>query len=154
MRFYIILISVTVLDQVSKILIRSHMQVGDSVSIWNHVLNFIYYQNSGAAGGIFEGYGRVFVVPAVALVVMVGYLRSQGKLKGLLLEMGTGFLIGGAIGNAIDRVLFNKVTDFINFAHGHGILNIADLAINLGVILILADTLFGLFRNTAINPKT
>lgn len=56
------------------------------------------------------------------------------------METGTALLVGGAVGNAIDRILFNKVTDFVAFQHGHGILNLADIAINVGVLLILADT--------------
>jgi signal peptidase II len=50
-------------------------------------------------------------------------------------------LVGGAAGNAIDRLFFNKVTDFIEFCAGHGILNLADLAINVGVIIIIVDIL-------------
>jgi lipoprotein signal peptidase len=58
----------------------------------------------------------------------------------MLLELGAGFLAGGAIGNAIDRVLFNQVTDFIIFGTSNGILNLADYALNVGIVLLLLDT--------------
>jgi signal peptidase II len=127
MLFYMIVLLVVALDQGSKMLIRTHMEVGDSAPIWNHFIHFTYYQNSGTAGSSFQRYGRIFIVFAVLVVEGVLYYRSKGELKGFVMVAGTGFLIGGAIGNAIDRVLFNKVTDFIVFRSGHGVLKLADL---------------------------
>jgi signal peptidase II len=153
MRFYLILIFVIALDQVSKLLIRMHLQVGDSIPFWKDVLNFTYYQNSGAAGSSFQGYARILVIPAVLLVAWVFYYRSKGKLRGVIVEIGVACLMGGAIGNAIERILFNKVTDFIDFQHGHGILNMADLAINLGVIFIIIDALIVHFSKPSLKTE-
>jgi signal peptidase II len=139
MLFYLIIVMVTFLDQASKYLIRAHLNLGDAVPIWHHAVTLTYYQNSGAAGSSFQGYARLFVVVAVVMIAMVFYYRSKGQLRGRIMELGTAFLIGGAVGNAIDRLLFNKVTDFIEFRSGHGILNLADLAINVGVIFIIVD---------------
>jgi signal peptidase II len=139
--FYWIVILVTVIDQGFKLWIRSYMDVGESIVIWQNVLNFTHYQNSGAAGSTFQGYGRYFIIPAVLFVAYLLYSRRKGNLKGGWVEAGTAFLAGGAIGNAIDRLLFGQVTDFIDFQFGRGILNMADEAINIGVILLLADML-------------
>lgn len=139
MPFYLIIVVVTFLDQASKYLVRTHLKLGDSVPIWQHAVTFTYYQNSGAAGSSFQGYARLFVVVAVVMIAGVFYYRSKGQLRGRVMAIGTAFLIGGAAGNAIDRLLFNKVTDFIEFRSGHGVLNLADLAINVGVLFIILD---------------
>ncbi|MDF2962471.1 MAG: hypothetical protein K0S39_4206 [Paenibacillus sp.] len=142
--FYFIMILVTVIDQAFKVWVRMNMDVGESIVIWNGILSFTHYQNSGAAGSSFQGYGRYFVIPAVLVVGYILYSRRKGNLKGRLVEAGTAFFAGGAVGNAIDRILFGRVTDFIDFHGGRGILNIADHAINIGVILMLLDAVIGI----------
>ncbi|MFD0676329.1 MULTISPECIES: signal peptidase II [unclassified Paenibacillus] len=145
--FYFIVVLVTIIDQGFKLWVRMNMDVGESIVIWNHILNFTHYQNSGAAGSTFQGYGRYFVIPAVIFIGYILYSRRKGNLKGGLVEVGTAFFVGGALGNAIDRLLFGKVTDFIDFHMGHGILNIADNAINIGVVALLLDALISVVRS-------
>ena len=66
------------------------------------------------------------------------YRKREGKRW--LLEIGAGLLAGGAIGNAIDRILFNQVTDFITIGTNNGILNIADYTLNIGLVFLIVDT--------------
>lgn len=68
-------------------------------------------------------------------------MRKNGHINGIFIEVGYGFYVGGAIGNAIDRILFNQVTDFIHLQSRGGILNLADYALNFGILLILIDVL-------------
>ncbi|NUU63128.1 signal peptidase II [Paenibacillus agri] len=143
MIFYLISVLVILVDQVSKWLVRTHMEVGETIPFWAHLLKFTFYENSGAAFSSFQGFGRYFVIVAVGFVVAIFYYRRKGEIKGLLLNAAAGFLVGGAIGNAIDRVLFNKVTDFLVFGGSNGILNIADVAINAGVVLVLCYMIVG-----------
>jgi signal peptidase II len=152
MLFYICVAFVVMVDQVSKGIVRLHMHVGETLPFWHNHVHFMYYENSGAAFSSFQGFGRYFVIVALALVVGVLYYRRKGKLRGVFIELGTGFLVGGAIGNAIDRTLFNKVTDFLMFGQSGGILNLADIAINIGMFFIMIHTLAGL-RKTR-NPFT
>jgi signal peptidase II len=135
--FYLISALVILVDQLSKWLVRTHMEVGETIPFWTHLLKFTFYENSGAAFSSFQGYGRYFVIVAIGFVVAVFYYRRKGEIRGNLLNAAAGFLVGGAIGNAIDRVLFNKVTDFLVFGKSNGILNLADVAINAGALLIL-----------------
>ncbi|WP_231514828.1 signal peptidase II [Oceanobacillus salinisoli] len=139
--FYLVAMLVIVIDQLSKYLIRETLHVGDTIEVWEGVLHFTYIQNSGAAFGLFEGYGRLFVPVAMIVTVLSMYMLRKGHINGKLLVIGTGLFVGGAIGNAIDRVLFNQVTDFIHFTYRQGILNFADYALSFGVLLILIDTL-------------
>lgn len=139
--FYTVAIIAILLDQISKYMIRTHLEVGDTIEVWKGVLHFTHYQNSGAAFGMFEGYGRLFIPVAVIVVGIVIYMRKKGHINGGFIEVGYGLYVGGAIGNAIDRILFNQVTDFIHFQSRGGILNLADYALNFGILLILVDAL-------------
>ncbi|BBH20013.1 hypothetical protein Back11_13580 [Paenibacillus baekrokdamisoli] len=147
MRFYIVFFIAILLDQVSKIWVRLHLPTGDSLEIWTGILHFTHYENSGAASSMFQGYGRLFVPVAILAVVFVLYFRRKGHLNRWLLDVGAALFAGGAIGNAIDRVLFNQVTDFIVFQSSNGIMNVADLVLNLAILLLGLDQLLKYWRN-------
>lgn len=137
--FYIIGIVVIIIDQLTKIWIRMNVAIGESFQLLNSPIIITHYENSGAAFSSFQGYGRWFVPIAIFVVAfLIYYRKKEGKRK--LLDIGAGFLAGGAIGNAIDRVLFNQVTDFITFGFSNGILNVADYALNIGLVLLIGDT--------------
>jgi len=147
MRFYFIALLIIALDQVSKVWIRMHMEIGDSIVIWDQLLNFTRYENSGIAGSRLQGYGRLFVIVAVFVVGLAIYYRKKGLLSGFSKEIGAALLVGGATGNAIDRILFNQVTDFIAFQNRGGIANVADYAIMWGGILFLIGLLIDEVQN-------
>ncbi|GMK41275.1 lipoprotein signal peptidase [Paenibacillus sp. CCS19] len=136
--FYMILLLVVLIDQSAKIWVRLHMELGQSTPVWDG-FQLTYFENTGAMGSSFEGYGRYFVIPAVLVAVWAIRLYRQGRLDGWMLKCGAGIFVGGAIGNAIDRVLYGRVTDFLDF--GRGISNLADHAISLGMVCILIHTL-------------
>jgi signal peptidase II len=146
MLFYLIAALTITVDQISKSLVRLHMHVGETREFWPNYLQFTHYENSGAAFSSFQGFGRYFVLIALALVIGILYYRRKGELRGLFIELGTGFLVGGAIGNAVDRAIFNQVTDFLTFGQENGILNLADIAINLGMLFIIIHTLIGIWK--------
>jgi signal peptidase II len=136
--FYWIAVLAALADQGTKLAVRALMQVGETVTIKEGVLQFIYYLNSGAARSSFQGYGRAFGVFGVIFIVWVLVQRRKGGLREGLLGAGMAFFVSGAAGNTIDRLLFGQVTDFLAFGSGRGILNVADVAINIGAVLVLA----------------
>ena len=133
MLFYVIAILVIMTDQLSKYLIRTYIDIDETFTLWGIQLTHI--ENSGMAGSLFQGYGRLFGVVALLFVIGVLYFRSTGEMKGALIDSSFGFLVGGAIGNGIDRLLFGQVTDFI--IRSGGVLNLADRAIQMGVLLLI-----------------
>ncbi|MEH7014597.1 signal peptidase II [Neobacillus niacini] len=133
MLFYVIALLVIVMDQLSKYLIRIYIDMNETFTLWGIQLTHI--ENSGMAGGLFQGYARLFGVVAVLFVLGVLYIRRTGEMKGALIDSSFGFLVGGAIGNGIDRFLFGQVTDFI--IRSGGILNLADHAIEMGMLLLI-----------------
>ncbi|MNI41252.1 Lipoprotein signal peptidase [compost metagenome] len=153
MLFYVIAIVVLAADQAAKWIVRANMQLGEIVPFWEGHLTFSYYENSGAAFSSFQGYGQYFAIVAAGFVIAVFYYRRKGQLRGPLLEAASGFLVGGAVGNGIDRVIFHQVTDFLVFGNGGGILNLADLAINAGGILIVIHLLVDWAKNSLQRHK-
>ncbi|WP_123041437.1 signal peptidase II [Cohnella candidum] len=143
MVFYAIVVLVVIVDQLSKILIRSNVDLGEYTRLgW---LRITHYENSGMAGSMFPGYGWLFGIFAFAFVIWVLYFRWKSESKSLLLDISLGFLVGGAIGNGVDRLLFGQVTDFL--VRSRGILNVADHAIEAGVLFFLAHSLTLLWKS-------
>lgn len=143
MLFYVISILVLVMDQLSKYLIRSYFEINEKFTMWG--LQLTHIENSGMAGGFFQGYARLFGVVAVFFVIGVLYLRRTGEMKGSLIDSSFGFLVGGAIGNGIDRLLFGQVTDFI--IRSGGVLNLADHAIEIGGLLLITYIVITWLKN-------
>ncbi|CAM3675976.1 signal peptidase II [Cohnella lubricantis] len=143
MIFYLVAAIVLAADQLSKWWVRSHLEMGVASTVWGGLVHVLRLENTGATGNTFAGYGRWFVPIAILILAVVLYYRSKGKLRGAWMEVGTGLFVGGALGNAVDRAVFNAVTDFIKASKGHdAIMNIADIGLNAGVIVILLSTLF------------
>jgi signal peptidase II len=152
--YYFFITLVIFIDQLSKYWIRTHLKIGSSIEVWKGVLNLSHIENSGAAFSSFQGYGRFFVPIAFLMVIIMLKYRNEIKNKRLLVDLGTGFLIGGGIGNAIDRILYNQVTDFISFHFNHGILNCADYFIHYGMMILLIDLMFNNFFIRKVYKKT
>jgi signal peptidase II len=125
---------VVVLDRITKHLIRSGIAVGD-VHKFLPGVRFVDVRNSGVAFGFFSGGGAlVLVLTLTALAALLVYfaLRPQRPL----LWLPTGLLVGGALGNLIDRFSNGSVTDFIKLPLWPAF-NVADMAITFGVLSLL-----------------
>ena len=138
---FTVILSMAALDQLSKYLIRSNMSFGESVSVSNF-LHFTYVTNDGGLFGFFDGHQLVLTILTSIIIVVAFFLYSQFiKLKNELTMLGLGFMIGGAIGNLIDRLYFGEVTDFIDirlWGHFHwATFNLADVAITIGMLTLL-----------------
>lgn len=150
MLFYLIAILVVFIDQLTKIFIRINVKIDEAFSLWG--IQMTHIENSGMAGGLFQGYARLFGVLAVLFVAYVIYSRKAGTFKGRLVDIGLAFLVGGAAGNGIDRLLFGQVTDFLVSRSGNGVLNMADHAIEIGAGLLLVGLVLH-FLKSRINRR-
>jgi signal peptidase II len=138
---YAVAALVVALDQFTKYLVKTYMQIGESMPVFGDYLRITSHRNPGAAWGILAGQRWLFVVITVAVIVGVVYYSS--KVRSRLVRIALPLLMGGAVGNLIDRLLYGKVVDFFDVRIiNYPIFNIADSAIVAAVILILLDTLF------------
>ncbi|MGI8902321.1 MAG: signal peptidase II [Solirubrobacteraceae bacterium] len=129
-----VLVVVLALDQATKHVLVGAIAVGQERKLLLGI-RFVHVRNSGVAFGFFSGGGAlVLIFTLVALGVLIGYflLRSDRRL----LWLPTGMLIGGALGNLIDRLAHGAVTDFIKLPLWPAF-NVADTSITFGVLILL-----------------
>ncbi|MBO1578768.1 MULTISPECIES: lipoprotein signal peptidase LspA [Bacillus] len=144
MIYYLIALFVIAIDQVSKWLIVKNVELGTSIPIIDNVLYITSHRNRGAAWGILENQMWFFYIITVVFVgFIVFYMKKYAKTDKLL-GISLGLILGGAIGNFIDRVFRQEVVDFIHvyiFSYNYPVFNIADSALCIGVVLIIIQTL-------------
>lgn len=140
MFYYLIAILIILLDQITKWLIVSRMEFGDSITIINNFLYITSHRNRGAAWGILQGQMWLFyLITLIVIFALIFYMQKSAKGKWLL-GVSLAFMLGGAIGNFIDRVVRKEVVDFIHtfiFGYNFPVFNIADSALCIGVVLLM-----------------
>jgi len=127
---------VVILDQLTKFLIKDNIRLGTSIPIIRNVLHLTYVTNSGSAFGLFKGFNLFFIIFSIFVIFAIFYyLKRIIKSEGLL-QISVGLLLGGTIGNLIDRILYGSVTDFIDFRIWP-VFNVADSAVTISIILLI-----------------
>ena len=128
------------LDQVTKSFVRDNLAIGHTWMPWEWLepyVRFIHWQNTGVAFGMFQGMGIVFAI--LAAIVSVGLVIYYPRLHqgSWLVKLAMGLMLGGALGNLIDRIIQGYVTDFISVGT-FAVFNIADSGITVGTgVLVL-----------------
>ena len=134
LRAGLVFAAVVALDQATKAIVRSSIPRGSSEKFFLGI-NFVNTRNTGVAFGLLSGGGAVVVViMAVALVALAAYFATHADKP--LLWLPTGLLLGGAVGNLLDRLRGDAVTDFIDLPLWPPF-NVADMAITFGVLSLL-----------------
>ncbi|HDX9576563.1 TPA: signal peptidase II [Bacillus pseudomycoides] len=144
MIYYLIALFVIAIDQVSKWIIVKEMELGESIPIIDNVLYITSHRNRGAAWGILENRMWFFYVITVVFVIFILFYMKKYAKTDKLLGVSLGLILGGAIGNFIDRVVRKEVVDFIHtyiFSYNFPVFNVADSALCVGVALIIIQTL-------------
>ena len=128
---------VIVLDQATKALVRSSVALGDHDGVLPGV-EIVHVRNEGVAFSRFSSGGTVVaVIVGAALLALLAYFVTH--LDKPLVWLPTGMLLGGALGNVIDRIRDGAVTDFIKLP-GWPAFNVADISITFGVLVLLYVT--------------
>jgi len=139
------IVAIVVLDQLTKFIIDRSMPLHHSIPIIDGIFNLTYVRNTGAAFGIFSGSAEVFrrpfliVVSILASVFIVNMMKRLAETETGLIT-GLSFILGGAIGNLIDRVFYGEAIDFLDvyWRNYHWpAFNIADSFITIGVGIML-----------------
>ncbi len=123
---------VIIVDQLTKWLIRQSVTQPIPLTRFLEITNI---QNTGIGFGLLQGYGWILTIVIVLIVGVLLWYYPRVPQE-LLPQITYAFIIGGAVGNLIDRLVFGKVTDFISFSFWPAF-NVADTAITLGVIGLL-----------------
>jgi signal peptidase II len=137
--FVVVVVSIVVADQVTKAWIVDALAPDRSIVLLGDYLRLVYTENNGALFGLFRGQAAIFAL--LSLVVMgliVGYHARSGRSPYMTLTLG--LLLGGAIGNATDRLRHGFVVDFVDGGIGTFrwyTFNVADACISASIVLLL-----------------
>ena len=147
--FALIAFGAVILDQLSKLWVRAAIPMNSDVPVLPGWVHLTHTLNHGAAWSMLSGQRWLLVGVTVIVVGVVVALARDFARRGTLPIVGLGLILGGAIGNLIDRVLAGAVTDFIDldtplrWLETFPVFNIADSALTVGVALLLIYTFFG-----------
>ena len=135
MYFYLPIVCFLLLDQFVKYLVRTNMELGQSIPIISGIFHLTYIENPGAAFGILSNRRLLFLLLTIIIVGIMFYLYFQLRQKKSLTAFSLGLVISGALGNFIDRFFRGTVTDLFDLRIWP-IFNIADICICVGLALL------------------
>ncbi|WP_099222186.1 signal peptidase II [Listeria costaricensis] len=140
MYYYLITLAVLVLDQLTKYIVVQTMEVGESITVIPGFLYWRSYRNTGGAWSILEGHMWLFYIVTIVVVGIIIYIMHKYAKGQPLFSVSLALILGGAVGNFIDRLLHQEVVDFISTVWGDyyfPIFNVADMSLCVGVVLML-----------------
>jgi signal peptidase II len=155
--FAALAVAVVVADQIAKAIVTSSLRPGESVDVVGDLVRIVFGQNSGALFGLFKDNALMFgIVSLVVVGLIVAYhARAIGTTY---LTVTLGLLLGGAIGNMVDRLRLGYVVDFVDVGIGTTrfyTFNVADSAISLAILLLFVAALRpALVDGNAATPST
>ncbi|HHV98570.1 MAG TPA: signal peptidase II [Clostridiaceae bacterium] len=139
----IIVILIIAADQVSKFFITKNVDLGELIEIIRNFFYITYIRNKGAAWSIFQNGRYFFIVMTIIASILIIYFLLKSKNK--ILSLSLSFILGGAIGNLIDRIAAGSVVDFLEFhfwSYRFPVFNVADIFITTGTILLAYYLIF------------
>jgi len=132
---YLITLILLSVDQFSKYIIRQKMSVAESIPVIKSIFHITYVENTGIAFGLFPQGQSLFVVISLIIILVIVFLERRKVLKSARERFCLGLVLGGALGNLIDRLRFGFVIDFLDF-RVWPVFNFADSAVCIGGILM------------------
>ncbi len=132
---YILSLLIFILDQLSKRLVLNYLKDIREMPIFKNILHFTYVENRGAAFGIMQNKKWFFIILTILVIAFIVIYFREDKGYPRVMMIGLSLIVGGAIGNLVDRIVYGFVIDFIDFRIWP-VFNIADMAIVIGQILV------------------
>jgi len=131
-------IFIFLLDRFSKIFVLRNLKLNESVEIIKNIFYLALVHNTGAAFGIFKNQTLFFIVVSIlAVITIVIYIKKFLNIP-FTIKTGLALILGGALGNLVDRLCFGYVVDFLDFKIWP-VFNIADSAITVGTFLLIVN---------------
>ncbi len=136
--------AVIVLDQLTKTWVFATISVGSAIHVVDDLLRFIHSRNDGALFGLFGSSAPVLAIASLIVIGLIVWYHARAG-RNLLLSIALGLLLGGALGNLLDRVRHGYVIDWVDMGIGtirFWTYNLGDAAITVAILLLLASALW------------
>ena len=138
-KIYITSIIILIIDILSKIIIKNILLEKQSITIIKKFFYITYAKNTGVAFSLLSG-NKIFIIFTTLIIITILINNIKNKYINKIEQIAYGLIIGGAIGNLVDRIIYGYVIDFLDFKifnYNYPIFNIADTSIVIGVIIIV-----------------
>ena len=139
-KVYLTSVIVLLIDQIVKLLIKTNMNLNEEISIIPNFFSIQYLKNTGAAFSILENQTILLAITSIICIsVIIYYLKKEENLT-TAMYLSFGMVLGGILGNLIDRIVYQGVIDFLSFQifnYNFPVFNIADIGITIGVLLLI-----------------
>ena len=129
-------------DQIIKYFVVNNLKPLGSISVIDNLFKLTYVENRGVAFGMFNDMRWFFVVLTSVLIAAIIIFMFIKRPGGKLFYIAAGLIIGGGIGNLIDRILYGYVIDYLSLSFFSPVCNFADYAITIGVVLLAVYVIF------------
>lgn len=145
--YYAIAILIVAIDQWTKWLVLKNMELGERISVIDPYLGWLSHRNRGAAWGMLEGQMWLFAIITVGVILGIIYYFHKHAKGHPLFQWSLMLILGGAIGNFIDRMARGEVVDFVDVLipvinYDFPIFNVADAALTIGVVLMIVFVIY------------
>ncbi len=131
-----------VIDQVIKYFVSAYLQPIGSVNVIDNLFSLTYVENKGVAFGMFSGMHWLFIALTSVLLAIIIFYMFKKRPKGRFFYICAALIIGGGVGNLIDRIFYGYVIDYISLSFFPPVCNFADYCITTGTILLVIYLLF------------
>lgn len=142
---YVIASVVVIIDQIVKLVVKNTMDLYQIIIVIPNFFNFTYIKNTGAAFSFMKDkLSLLIIIGAICLGSLIYYIHKENNFNSLTI-ISIGIILGGVIGNFIDRIFCHGVIDYLSFkifGYNFPIFNIADIGITVGIILFIIEVLF------------
>ena len=142
--FATLAVVVIALDQVTKALVVGALAIGDRVTVIGDLVRIVHSRNSGILFGMLPDSAPIFAAVSFLVLGLIVYYHARSG-RSLITTIALGLLLGGAIGNLLDRIRYGSVVDFVDIGLGSlrfYTFNVADAAISTAIVGLLALALF------------
>ncbi len=138
----ILIILLVAADQLTKLYALNVVKPAGMMTVIDNFYYFVYVENRGAAFGMLQNKQWFFVIVTLVIFVVFGYILYNYKIEGKLFFAAFVLVMGGGIGNLIDRIFRGYVVDFLQFSFFSPVCNLADYFITVGAVLLVISVLF------------
>lgn len=139
--------AIVVLDQIFKYLAINNLKSVENVAVIDNLLYFTYLENRGAAFGIFSNQRWLFIIATVLAIILLVYLVFVKNFQSKIFNISVALIIGGGVGNLIDRIFLGYVVDYIQISFFPPVCNFADYCITAGTIILIIWLFFCYDKN-------
>ena len=133
---------VAAVDFLLKLLVINNLKPAGTVELIPGLFSLKYVENKGAAFGMLSNARWIFIVFTIVIIIALIYIMIRKKINGKLFSIASILIIGGGIGNLIDRVFYGYVVDYLSISFFPPVCNFADYCITIGAVLMVIYLLY------------